>query len=467
MTPPTLLAQWFPIHKSKSAALNGGTTRFDRNLEESLDVRRSDKAVFTLHRNEPHPQSLDFSTLDFLHLSKSGMIRKAFLEELAANPDFELSAGGSRLLNGNNPYTEAAERQIAEFHHGETALLFHSGFEANVALMGAVPRPGDAILYDEYIHASTHEGMQISKALYKKSFKHNDVDSFREKLVEIKTTETMIRDGKRSVIVALESMYSMDGDVSPLKELIQVGKEVFPGGNCQFFVDEAHTTGVFGEKGRGYVSMLGLEASVAVRMHTYGKGLACTGAAVVCSNTVRETLVNNARSFIYSTAPSFPMVAAIRGGYKLMESGQTQPLQDQIQHVVKHFARTIEANDVYDEAVDEGILSIPNLEGWESKPFVTHVVPVMTRQRYTLFLCYHLQLAGINCFPIDYPVVPKGFSRIRVVFHAGNTEEQVEKLANSVCEWAQEMLDLEASGQGVKVPSAARQVHAAQGTSAP
>jgi len=229
MATATLLAQWFPIHKPKGPVLKNTTTRFNRNLEESLDIRRSDKAIFTIHKNEPHPQSLDFSTLDFLHLSKSGLIRKEFLRELAENPDFELSAGGSRLLNGNNPYTEAAEREIADFHNGETALLFHSGFEANVAIMSAVTRPGDAILYDEYIHASTHEGMQISKAIYKKSFKHNDVESFREKLLEIKETEAMIRDGRRSVIVALESMYSMDGDVSPLKELVQVGQEIFPG----------------------------------------------------------------------------------------------------------------------------------------------------------------------------------------------------------------------------------------------
>ncbi|KAL6708029.1 hypothetical protein ACN47E_003463 [Coniothyrium glycines] len=463
MATATLLAQWFPIHKPKGPLLKD-VSRFDRNLEESLDIRRSDKAIFNVHKNEPHPESIDFSTLDFLHLSKSGSIRKAFLEELAANPDFELSAGGSRLLNGNNPYTEAAEKQIAEFHNAETALLFHSGFEANVAIMGAIPRPGDAILYDEYIHASTHEGMQISKALYKKSFKHNDVEDFHQKLLDIKQSETIIRDGKRSVLVALESMYSMDGDVSPLEDLIRVGQEVFPDGNCQFLVDEAHTTGVFGTQGRGYVNHLGLEKDVAIRMHTYGKALACTGAAVVCSNTVRETLVNNARSFIYSTAPSFPMVAAIRGGYRLLQSDETQALQDNIQNLVKHFAKTIEANETYEEAVDEGILSIPNIEGWESRNLVTHVVPVMTRQRYTLFLCYHLQMAGINCFPIDYPVVPKGFNRIRIVFHAGNTTQQVEKLASSICEWAQEMLDLEAGGKNGKVPNAARQVHAAQET---
>lgn len=229
MASAALLAQWFPIHKPKGTKLKENITLFDRNLEESLDIRRSDNAVFTIHKDEPHPQAIDFSTLDFLHLSKSGLLRKAFLQELAENPDFELSAGGSRLLNGNNPYTEAAEKQIAEFHGGETALLFHSGFEANVAIMSAIPRPGDAIIYDEYIHASMLEGMQISKTLNKKMFKHNDVESFREKLIEVKEAEALIRDGKRSVLVALESMYSMDGDVSPLKELVQIGKEIFPG----------------------------------------------------------------------------------------------------------------------------------------------------------------------------------------------------------------------------------------------
>lgn len=103
------------------------------------------------------------------------------------------------------------------------------------------------------------------------------------------------------------------------------------------------------------------------------------------------------------------------------------------------------------------------MEDWENKPMLTQVMPVMTRQRYTKFLCYHLQLAGINCFPIDYPVIPRGMNRLRIVFHATNTEAEAERLANGICEWAQEMLDIEAAGKGgSKIPSAARQVFAAQ-----
>lgn len=130
---------------------------------------------------------------------------------------------------------------------------------------------------------------------------------------------------------------------------------------------------------------------------------------------------------------------------------------------MKHFFETITENPVWDEANEEGILSIPLAEDWESRPFLTQVVPVMTRQRYTLWLCYHVQLAGICAFPIDYPVVPKGQGRLRVVFHATNTKEEVEKLADKICEWAQEMLDIEARGKGSgKIPTAARRVQAQQ-----
>lgn len=102
------------------------------------------------------------------------------------------------------------------------------------------------------------------------------------------------------------------------------------------------------------------------------------------------------------------------------------------------------------------------MEDWESRPFVTHVAPIMTRQRYTVYLCWHLQLAGFNCFPIDYPVVPRGLNRLRVVFHAHNTEAEVEGLAAALCEWAREMLDIEESGAKGRLPSAARQVIASQ-----
>ncbi|CAJ2508143.1 Uu.00g093290.m01.CDS01 [Anthostomella pinea] len=461
MADAQLLAEWFPDFEPKAPKMRGESV-FYRNLEEQLDVRRNDRTLFTLRRNEPAPKSIDVSTLDFLGLTHSALLRQPFLDELASHPDFHLGAGGSRLLNGNNAYAELVEREIADFHVADEALLFHSGFEANVALMLAIPRPGDAIVFDELVHASMHEGMQGSVAPCKKSFKHNDVDKFREVLMEVRETQTLIKKGQRSVFIALESLYSMDGDVSPLRELVEVAKEIFPEGNAQFFVDEAHTTGVFGKQGRGYVDELGLHNEIAIRMHTFGKAMACTGAVVLCKSSVRDTLMNHARAFLYSTAPSFPMLAAIRAGYKLLKSGQTQPLQDHIQQLVKHFFRTLQENPVWDEASDEGILSIPTMEDFENRPFVTQVCPIVTRQRYTRYLCWHLQLAGYNCFPIDYPVVPRGMNRLRVVLHAHNTVAEVEGFAEAICEWAQEMLNIEERGNKGELPTAARRVIASQ-----
>jgi 8-amino-7-oxononanoate synthase len=292
MADATLLAEWFRDAPPKAPSMRGESVLY-RNLEEQLDGRRKERAHMILRRNEPAPESKDFSTLDFLGLTHDGLLRKGFLEELAAHPDFKLGAGGSRVLNGNNPYIEEAEREIAAFHGGDTALLFHSGFEANVAILLAIPRPGDAIVYDELVHASMHEGMQGSLAPCKRSFKHNDVDDFREVLVGVRESEALIREGKRSVLIAVESLYSMDGDVSPLRELVQVAREVFPEGNAQFFVDEAHTTGVYGRQGRGYVDMLGLSDDIAIRMHTYGKALACTGGNVVPFSTPRPFVLTN------------------------------------------------------------------------------------------------------------------------------------------------------------------------------
>ena len=139
-------------------------------------------------------------------------------------------------------------------------------------------------------------------------------------------------------------------------------------------------------------------------------------------------------------------------------------LQDKLQHVIKYFYKAITAHPLFEEAVDAGILAIPNVEeDWEDAPFLSHISYLITRQRYNLWLYFHLQLAGFIVLPIAYPVVPKGKSRVRIVFHARHTEEQLDALVNAICDWAQEMLDIEASGKGRNmIPTAARKVYAAR-----
>ena len=272
-----MMAEWMKAQKLKAPAMKSAPA-FYRNLEEALDVKRRDHGLYTIKSNIwKDGDSIDFSSNDTLSLGASGALRKEFMQELDRHPEVPPGAGSSRVMDGNYAYLEAVEDQIARFHGAEAGLILGSGFEANVAIFAAIPRSGDAVIYDELVHASTHDGMQNSQAVIRVPFRHNDAESFRDALISIYDSQSLIRQGKRCVIVAVESFYSMDGDICPLKELIAASKDIFPGGNVQFLVDEAHSTGVIGPKGAGLVCELGLERAVAIRLHTFGKALSASG----------------------------------------------------------------------------------------------------------------------------------------------------------------------------------------------
>ena len=193
---------------------------------------------------------------------------------------------------------ELVEEEVARFHRAETGLIVGSGYEANIAIFAAIPRPGDAIVFDELVHASTHDGMEKSPAVNRIQFRHNDPNSLREVLMELKESNALIKQEKRCVVIAVESIYSMDGDICPLKELVRVTKELFPQGNAQFVIDEAHSTGVLGNGGRGLVSLLGLEREIAVRLHTFGKAVSCSGGRYVVSLTSSSWLTRSQPLFL-------------------------------------------------------------------------------------------------------------------------------------------------------------------------
>ncbi|GAB7347258.1 hypothetical protein MBLNU459_g3350t3 [Dothideomycetes sp. NU459] len=273
----TYIAEWTKAQQPKAPSLKNASV-FYRNLEEELDARRAQHACVALHTNDG---AVDFSSSDVLSLDSSGIMRKTFLDELAQHPNFQVSSHGSRLGEGNYKMLEQVEQELANFHGAESGLVIATGGIGNSAIFSVVPRPGDAIVYDELIHASVHDGMKDSLTLCKKSFRHNNVDSFVDTLVSVRESQPQIRSGTRSVLIAVESIYSMDGDVCPLQELVQAAKEIFPDGNAQFVVDEAHCTGVLGPKGAGLVNALGLEKEIAIRLHTFGKALAASGGKAI------------------------------------------------------------------------------------------------------------------------------------------------------------------------------------------
>lgn len=230
------------------------------------------------------PQLLaDFNSNDYLSLSTSQALRKRFLARLAGAPNV-LGSGGSRLLVNGGAH-DALERRLAHFFCSQsergtmTALLFNSGFDANAGFFACLPQAGDALVHDEYIHASVHDGMRASRipASRRLAFANNSVADLRRVLEALLEADPVIRVGAASVFVAVESLYSMDGTFAPLVEIVQALEELLPKGNGYLVVDEAHTTGVYGPKGRGRVAQLGLEGRVFARLHTFGKALAGTG----------------------------------------------------------------------------------------------------------------------------------------------------------------------------------------------
>jgi 8-amino-7-oxononanoate synthase len=273
-----LIKEWAAENRLQGPAMKDKPA-FYRNLEQALDYRRQDQSLMSL-KPRWDDSVADFTTCDFLSLSRSGRVREAFLAELEQNPNFDLAAAGSRIQYGNYSYLNQVEREIAEFHGAETVYITQSGFAANVGVLSGVLLPGDAIVYDELVHASSHEGFHLSLAEHKLPFLHNDVDSLRDVLVSLKNTQPEFQAGTRSILVCVESIYSMDGDVCKLEEFVQIVKEEFPLGNAQFVVDEAHSLGVIGERGRGLVSLLGLGKQIAIRIHVASKALGSVGGKI-------------------------------------------------------------------------------------------------------------------------------------------------------------------------------------------
>lgn len=229
--------------------------------------------------------AVDFSSNDFLSLSRSAIFRSRYLRHLQTAPETtRFASTGSRLLDGNSVYAEELERFVAGFHCAPTGLLFNSGYDANVGVLSCVPQPGDVVLYDELIHASVHEGMRLSRAGACIKFAHSSPQSLREVLQrEIDSSGGgSLASGSRSVFVVVESVYSMDGDIAPIREFVDVVDSLLPRGNGHFVVDEAHATGVFGPNGAGIVQELGLQDRMLIRVHTFGKALASHGGKMRC-----------------------------------------------------------------------------------------------------------------------------------------------------------------------------------------
>lgn len=241
----------------------------EQRLSALLDKRQAQSKLRNLKSSLPG--SVDFSSNDFLSLSTNQDFQDEFLA-LQHKSRVPVGSTGSRLLDGNSGFAEELEREIAAFHGAEAGLLTNSGFDANVSIFAFLPQKGDVIIYDELIHASVHDGMRQCRAGQKISFKHNDVEDLSRVLQQFSSSSP-----DQTIFIAVETVYSMEGDLAPLAEIVDLMETLLPHKNAHLVVDEAHATGIYGPHGSGRVCELGLERRVSIRLHTFGKALASNG----------------------------------------------------------------------------------------------------------------------------------------------------------------------------------------------
>lgn len=366
-----------------------GLKKNPSTIVDSLQQRHIKGSLRSLITSYP---SIDFSSNDYLGFSSKGLLT----EELKTlNSSDYIGSTGSRLISGNSMLFQEIENSIAKFHNAESSLIFNSGYEANLGLLSSVPQKGDLILSDELIHASLIDGIRLSFATHYK-FRHNDLNSLKE-LIE------RHQDSFNEIYVVVESVYSMDGDLTPLLELSRICKKE----KIHLIVDEAHAIGVFGENGKGLCQEINMEEDCFARIYTYGKAMGCHGAAIVGSQELKDFLINFSRSFIYTTAMPEHSLLAIKAAYQLLlKTAEIQKLKSNIQY--------------FNSKINDSLNFIESISS-------IHCQLIPGNQEVQLL---EKKCAYNDVFvkAIKSPTVKEGKERIRICLHSYNTKKEMDLL---------------------------------------
>jgi 8-amino-7-oxononanoate synthase len=337
---------------------------------------------------------IDFCSNDYLGLARSQELFERIHVSMANIK--RNGATGSRLISGNSSYIETVEEKLARIFKSQSALLVNSGYTGNLAILSSIPQKGDTILHDELVHASIKDGARLSLAK-RFSFKHNDLNDL----------ESKIKRGSGKIFIVVESIYSMDGDQCPLAELTQLAIQH----GAFIILDEAHSTGVYGVNGSGLATDLGIEDMIDIRLYTFGKAMGSHGACVTGSKKLREYLINFARPFIYTTAPTPHSVASIDCSFEFLKENIS--LQNQLERNVNSFLTSKGVNK-----------STPSKSAIQ-----TVLIPGNENVKQA---AQHLQYAGFDIRPILSPTVPKDLERLRICIHSYNSQEEIERLTSEL-----------------------------------
>ncbi len=367
-------------------------------LQKILQQKRDSDSFRKLKSTEG---LIDFTSNDYLGLARSRELFERIQKEAEKiNTPFN-GSGGSRLLSGNSKLAEELETKLAGIFKSEKTLLFNSGYNANLAVIASLPQRGDTILYDELAHASIRDGAKLSLAAHF-SFRHNDLNDLEEK----------IKRAHGNIFVVVESIYSMDGDACPLEELVLLNEKY----GATLILDEAHSTGSYGENGSGLAVQKKIENKIAIRVYTFGKAMGVHGACVAGDATLMDYLINFARPFIYSTAMPPHSLVAIRCAFDFLKRqiGSQEILQSKIKLFLQGFEKI-------------------NLESMASNSAIQNVI--VPGNSNVKELAHFLQHHQLDCRPILSPTVKVGTERIRICLHSFNSDEEIKELNHALTEF--------------------------------
>ena len=347
---------------------------------------------------------LSFCSNDYLGLANHPKLIAAMQ---AAAGDSGVGSGASNLITGHHRYHDALEKQLAEFVQMPAALLFSTGYMANIGVLGALVGRGDAIFADKLNHACLNDGGYYSLAEFNR-FAHNDVGAL----------EKLLKAGKaKTKMIAVDAVFSMDGDMAPIAEYLQLCEQY----DAYLYMDDAHGFGVLGERGSGTLSHFNLKSPRIIMMATLGKAAGVAGAFVAGEQVVIDYLIQTAKSYVYSTPAPPALSATLAEAVKLIENG------DDLRANLRHLMATLKQN--------------LQLKKWQLMPSDTAIQPLLVGSNHrALQLSEHLQNQGILVPAIRPPTVPVNTARLRISLSAAHTEADVIKLAQAINQAEKDLL---------------------------
>ncbi|MBT8211461.1 MAG: 8-amino-7-oxononanoate synthase [Eudoraea sp.] len=378
---------------------------FPRRLHQKLSKREASNALRYLSFNEG---KLDFCSNDYLGFAGSPELSARINQRIKEDPVSGSGASGSRLLSGNSKLHEDLEEFLSKYYGAEAALLFNSGYDANLGVFASMLQKGDLVIYDELVHASIRDGIQMSYAKAHK-FRHNDLEDLERKL---QRGNPEAADQKECTLyVVTESVFSMDGDSPELQGLVALCRQY----SAYLIVDEAHATGIYGDKGTGLVRELNLQDDVFARIITFGKAFGTHGAAVLGSSDLKKYLINYARSFIYSTALPPHSLVAIRESHRLLDAAYGKTARRLLRENITYFRSQIDHLQMNADFV------------FSTSPIQSFILPENKRVKQ---VADKIREQGFDVRPILSPTVPIGKERIRFCLHSFNEKKDIAKVLN-------------------------------------